>query len=180
MNRDNQTMLTSPNLSYTSRDFNSIYNELINSIPLLTKSWDALITTMNTYYPGGRKYFGGVDLYYGAANPTYLLDYMRTLFYSLTPDQLNIKISLAYFVSFFPLGVILYLIVQFVQKQKDLLLHLLMAVYLFFLAYYLFTFPEIVGKVTLLSMSMSTRLLVIITLVDLFLVIRSLALLKPV
>ena len=41
MNRDNQTMLTSPNLSYTSRDFNSIYNELINSIPLLTKSWDA-------------------------------------------------------------------------------------------------------------------------------------------
>ena len=147
---------------------------------ILTKSWDALITTMNTYYPGGRKYFGGVDLYYGAANPTYLLDYMRTLFYSLTPDQLNIKISLAYFVSFFPLGVILYLIVQFVQKQKDLLLHLLMAVYLFFLAYYLFTFPEIVGKVTLLTMSMSTRLLVIITLVDLFLVIRSLALLKPI
>ena len=36
MNRDNNTMLTSPNLSYTSRDFTSIYDELLKSIPLLT------------------------------------------------------------------------------------------------------------------------------------------------
>lgn len=41
MNRANNTMLTSPNLSYTSRDFTSIYDELLKSIPLLTKSWDA-------------------------------------------------------------------------------------------------------------------------------------------
>jgi hypothetical protein len=40
MNRINNTMLTAPNLSYTSRDFTSIYEELINSIPLLTKSWN--------------------------------------------------------------------------------------------------------------------------------------------
>lgn len=40
MNYQNNDMLTSPNLSYTSRDFNSIYSELMNSIPLLTKSWD--------------------------------------------------------------------------------------------------------------------------------------------
>lgn len=40
MNRDNNTMLTSPNLSYTSRDYSSIYNELLESIPLLTKEWD--------------------------------------------------------------------------------------------------------------------------------------------
>lgn len=40
MNYENNDMLTSPNLSYTSRDFNSIYNELMSSIPLLTKSWE--------------------------------------------------------------------------------------------------------------------------------------------
>lgn len=40
MNRDNNTMLTSPNLNYTSRDYSSIYNELLNSIPLLTKEWE--------------------------------------------------------------------------------------------------------------------------------------------
>ena len=40
MNRDNNTMLTSPNLSYTSRDYTSIYNELLQSIPLLTKEWE--------------------------------------------------------------------------------------------------------------------------------------------
>lgn len=40
MNRDNNTMLTSPNLSYTSRDFTSIYDELLKSIPILTKDWD--------------------------------------------------------------------------------------------------------------------------------------------
>lgn len=41
MNHINNEMATSPNLSYTSRDYNSIYNELLNSIPLLTKEWDA-------------------------------------------------------------------------------------------------------------------------------------------
>lgn len=41
MNRPNETMLTSPNLSYTSRDFTSIYNELLASIPMLTKEWEA-------------------------------------------------------------------------------------------------------------------------------------------
>ncbi len=40
MNYENNDMLTSPNLSYTSRDYTSIYNELMSSIPLLTKSWD--------------------------------------------------------------------------------------------------------------------------------------------
>lgn len=40
MNRDNNTMLTSPNLSYTSRDYKSIYEDLMKSIPLLTKSWE--------------------------------------------------------------------------------------------------------------------------------------------
>lgn len=40
MNYENNAMLTSPNLSYTSRDYASIYNELINSIPLLSKSWN--------------------------------------------------------------------------------------------------------------------------------------------
>lgn len=41
MNRPNETMLTSPNLNYTSRDFTSIYNELLASIPTLTKEWEA-------------------------------------------------------------------------------------------------------------------------------------------
>lgn len=41
MDRTNDTMLTSPNLSYTSRDFKSIYEELLASVPLLTKSWEA-------------------------------------------------------------------------------------------------------------------------------------------
>lgn len=41
MNRPNETMLTSPNLSYTSRDFTSIYNELLASVPMLTKEWIA-------------------------------------------------------------------------------------------------------------------------------------------
>lgn len=40
MNRDNNTMLTSPNLSYTSRDYKSIYEDLMKSLPLLTKSWE--------------------------------------------------------------------------------------------------------------------------------------------
>ena len=147
---------------------------------ILTKSWDALMTSMNTYYPGTRRYWGGVDLYWGSANWKFFFDYMRTIFYPLTPPQRGIKIGLAYFVSFFPLSIILYSIVQFVQKRKDVLLHLLMVVYIFFIAYFLFTFPEFVGKITLMSRSMSTRLLVIISLVDILLIIRSLSIIKPI
>jgi len=39
LNYENNDMLTSPNLSYTSRDFKSIYDELLKSIPQLTRSW---------------------------------------------------------------------------------------------------------------------------------------------
>lgn len=42
MNRKNNDMLTTPNLNYTSRDFNSIYNELLSSIPNLTSEWSPI------------------------------------------------------------------------------------------------------------------------------------------
>jgi len=40
VNYQNNEMLTAPNLSYTSRDFSSIFDELINSIPYLTNEWE--------------------------------------------------------------------------------------------------------------------------------------------
>lgn len=39
MNYKNNEMLTAPNLSYTSRDYKSIYDELYNSISTLTSEW---------------------------------------------------------------------------------------------------------------------------------------------
>ena len=41
MNYKNDERLTSPNLSYTSREYSSIYSELLASIPNLTKEWSA-------------------------------------------------------------------------------------------------------------------------------------------
>ena len=45
MNYKNNEMLTSPYLSYTSRDYKSIYDELVKSIPNLTKIWNPDLVT---------------------------------------------------------------------------------------------------------------------------------------
>lgn len=75
---------------------------------------------------------------------------------------------------------ILFCIVQFYQKKKDLLLYLLIILWLFFIAYYLIPFPEPIAKLTLLTKSFNERLLQIAYFIELIILIRSLHLIKPI
>lgn len=147
---------------------------------VLFKSSDAIITQLNTVYPGLRVYNGGADGYWLSGDIWLLFDYMRTIFYPLTAEELGVKISLAYFISFFPMGTLLYLYTTIKQKKRDLLINLLFIVYIGLIIYYIFTFPAIVGKLTLLNKSISLRMLLIITLIEILLLLRAMTIMDKI
>ncbi|WP_409200212.1 hypothetical protein [Methanobrevibacter sp. DSM 116169] len=147
---------------------------------VLLKSQDAILAQLNTVYPGLRRYYGGPDIYWRSADPYWVFDYMRNIFYPFSPNEIGARISLTYFISFFPMGIIFYSLITFVQKKKDFLLNLLIALYALFILYYLFTFPEIIGKITLMDKSMSLRFLLIITFLDLIIFIRSISIIGKI
>lgn len=146
----------------------------------ISKSSQAINTLSNTIYPGLRLSTGGADFYWLSGDPYLYFDYMRNLFEPLKPTQIISRISMSYCISFFPLGLILFAIVQFVQKKKDILLYLLIAVYIFLLSFYLFTFPEAYAKITLLGKTQPSRLFAIITFIDLLILIRSMSIMDRI
>ena len=147
---------------------------------VIIRCQDDLSILSNTVYPGLRSFNGGPSSYWLSGDPYVYFDYMRNIFEPLKPTQLTSRLSMSYFIAFFPLSWVLFIIVQFVQKRKDLLLYLLCIVYIFLLSFYLFTFPEAYAKLTLLSKTQSSRLFAIITFIDLLILIRSLSLLKKI
>lgn len=147
---------------------------------VLFKSQDAIISQLNTVYPGLRVFYGGVDNYWLSGDPYLLFDYMRNIFDPLLAEELGARISLAYIISFFPMGLLLYLYVTFVQKRRDLLLNILTVIYVVFLAYYLFTWPSFIADITMLGKSMTHRLLGIITFIGLLILIRSIVVMDKI
>ena len=141
---------------------------------IFLKSHQTIISLLNTSYPGLRNYVGG-------GNFLYAFDYISSLFYSIIPQSFNVQVNnFSFVISFFPLSIILYIIVTFVQKQRDIILNSLMVIYVFLGSYYLFSWPAIIGKVTLLGKSTDFRLLVILSFLDLLILIRSMGLLKHI
>ena len=137
---------------------------------IFLKSQTAIQLIMNTTYPGSRVYNGGLELF-NVINPFVL--YIKTIFAPITVGANDFIL-----VSFFPLGIILFVIVQFIQRKKDVLLYLLILVYILLLIYFIFTLPSLVGQLTLLNNTVAIRLISIIYFVDLLILIRSLSLVK--
>ncbi|MDL2246165.1 hypothetical protein LJB96_00955, partial [Methanobrevibacter sp. OttesenSCG-928-K11] len=167
------------NFNYSKKDIALIILFLsilsLFAIYILSKSYETILYSINTIYPGSRIYKGGE----GELN--LIFDYMRTLFYPLySPESGRNPCKYAYFISFFPLNLIIFYIVQFVQKRKDLLLNCLIVIYILFMSYYLISFPEIIGKVTLLGKTTWIRLLPIITFIDIIILIRGMSILKKI
>ncbi|MBQ9026081.1 MAG: hypothetical protein IJ104_06890, partial [Methanobrevibacter sp.] len=142
---------------------------------VLTKSSEAIGILSNTLYPGLRLSTGGADFYWLSGDPYLFFDYMRNLFEPLKPTQIISRVSMSYCISFFPLGLILFAIVQFVQKKRDALLYLLIIVYVILLSFYLFTFPQSYAILTLLGKTQPSRLFAIITFLDLLILIRAMS-----
>ena len=142
---------------------------------LLLKSGNTIHNIISTAYPGKRISNGG-------GNFLDLFHYPYTLTLALTSLSFYINTEIwglfTSFFDFFPLGIILSLIVLFKQKTKNKLLLFMLFLWLFLFIYVSFGFPEFLSKITLMSYATSFRAFSVLSFLNLFLLIYSLSLIN--
>lgn len=163
---------------YGKKDFLIILSSLIIfsiiTAHILNNSYETIKIVMNTAYPGG-------EIFNGSGEWHNLLNYIASVFFPLT--NINIPVNTvenSVFIDFFPVPIILFLIVTFVQKTKDKLLWGLFGLYLLFMVFYFIILPDSIVSITLRNHIKTTRLLNVITFISVLILIRSLASLKEI
>ena len=152
----------------------------------LHMSGDTIETVRNTLYPGGRQFIGGWDSSQFKGETGFLQslsNYVSSIFYPLNIDSafssaVGISRLDSFFYDFFPVPLLLYLFITFVQKHRDKLLNCLIIVYILLSVLSIFAFPEYVYKITLISNTIQRRLILALSLLNLLILIRSLSLLN--
>lgn len=142
----------------------------LSMIYIFKTSESTIFATTNTIYPGTRKYYGGpfgniIELFRGWSS------YLWTFIDIGNPCE---EVD---FISFFPIGIVLSLIILFKQKKKDTWLIVLNIFNILLIIYFLFETPEIVGTLTLMSHA-SPRLVNAIGLINLIILCRSMCIIK--
>lgn len=128
----------------------------VSFLKILKNSLGTVKLVMNTAYPGSRLETGG-----GMAGA--LFRYPGNLFYPFTEENFPVSGNVCEFASFFdlfPLGLLLCLLclaVSLKKKQKDRLLICLMVPFGILGAWVSFSWPELLSKLSLLSMSQTSR-----------------------
>lgn len=135
---------------------------------LFLKSWNTILTVLNTAYPGKRVCTDKLTL-------KVMFAYVYNIFLPFMNTEFNVEWV---FIDFFPLGMILSLWLIIKEKQRDVLLILMNLCEIFFLAIYLLPVPEILLKATLLSMVPSTRALIPMGFLNILILIRAFSLKK--
>ncbi len=133
------------------------------------KSADAIHIVRNTVYPGNRISTGGGGF-------LWFFKYGASMFLPLIERNLNTNPPEASaFFDFFPLGIFLAFYVLFAEKKRDsMLISLLVAQAILFI-YTVFGLPEFFAKITFLSYTTSYRTILATGLINVFLLLRSLA-----
>ena len=136
------------------------------------KSKDTISLVMNTAYPGARCETGGG--YWGK-----YFNYPSNLFFTLDDQDLGTNVCEgAVFFDLFPVGFILALIVIFKEKNKDVLLIILLTISAIFAIWCAFGLPKILAKLTLLYLSPAKRTFVAVGFLNILVLIRSMSLIK--
>lgn len=106
----------------------------------------------NAIYPGQRFSIGG-------EKPDYALDWIPSMFFSISQSGFDYgnECELSAFLSLFPLGFVLSCAA--IYKRKNGLLVSLMLLGMVYFVYFSFGIPEFVSKITLLSMTTSSRII---------------------
>ncbi len=141
---------------------------------ILNYSMDTIKIIMNTAYPSGERFNGCGDW-------NYLFNYVASIFFPLT--DLNIPLNTvehSVFIDFFPVPIILSLIVIIVQKTKDKLLAGLLALYFICMIFYFIPLPDPIISLTLRDHIRTARLFPVISFIGVLILIRSLASLKEI
>lgn len=136
---------------------------------IFTKSSVAVHQMMSTVYPGARLETGGGQF-------LRLFQYAGNLFFPIKDKNLLSNVcEQSVFFDFFPLGIVLALLVIFKQRKKDVLLFCLLGVTAVLGAWCVFTWPAWLAKITLLSNCQSSRAHVAFGFANILLLIRSMA-----
>lgn len=112
---------------------------------IFIKSWSTIITTLNTAYPGKRVILekGSPVIYTG-----FIINSLFTIITSFdNPCDMTVMMD------FWPIGLVLLVIYLFKEKKKDILILLSLISIVILNTYYLFSFPQLLAKITLLSFS---------------------------
>ncbi|WP_407432206.1 hypothetical protein [Methanobrevibacter sp.] len=166
------------NFSYDKKDLLIIFTSLIIlgllMLHILNNSLDTIKIIMNTAYPGGERFNG-------AGEWEYFFNYLASIFFPLTDVNLPINaVEHSVFIDFFPVPIIISIIVLVIQKTKDKLLLGLLALYLIFIIFYFIPLPDPIISLTLRDHMKTTRLFDVISFISLLILIRSLASLKEI
>lgn len=135
------------------------------------KSRGTIDIITHTVYPGNRIEFGGGTL-------VEIFQYWSNIFLPVQNNYLNNVSEQAVFFDFFPLGLILSLIVIFKDKIKDRVLIFLLLLDLIFSVWCFIGFPAFLSKITFLSYSTGKRVFICLGFINILLLIRSLSLIK--
>lgn len=137
---------------------------------LFANSWETIQIILNTVYPGSRLETGGGQI-------QKIFEYPINVFFNISSSQLlTNKCEESAFFDLFPLGLIFTFYVIFKQKKKDLLLMILIILDVFFGIWMISGFPKVIAQLTLLSNSQPSRTHLAFGLVNVIMLIRSLAL----
>lgn len=140
------------------------------------RSWDTILSILNTVYPGNRETTGGGILY----NFFYYTANLFTPFDTNVPGSNVCEIASVF--TLFPLNILFCIFILIYQhktkKKKDLLLILLLIFTIFLSVYCILGFPATLSKLTLLSLSQSGRTVAIIGILNLIILLRSIFIAK--
>lgn len=143
------------------------------TIYILTKSKETVHIIRNTVYPGSSLFKGGIGV-------NTLFQYPASFFTPFRDIGMGIsnQCEMSRFIDFAPMGWIIAAIVLVKEKNRDLLLYLLLAVSAIFTIYIAFGFPQKLANILLLSFSSPNRLLVISGFLNILILIRALSIMK--
>lgn len=140
------------------------------------KSYDTIQLVLNTAYPGNRTVTGGSLEEIGQFVKSY-----GNIFFGVdaAAGAMNTSEYSAVF-DFFPLGIIFSIGAMIRRKKADVLSIILLVISAFFSLFICFQFGETLAKITFLSLTMPKRLVAIVGIINLYLLIRAVALRRDI
>lgn len=137
---------------------------------ILFKSGDTIVSVLSTAYPGARVECGGDA-------SCQFFNYPMSIAYPLSDVNAVPNVcELATFFDFFPLGLVMALLIFFKEKKHDKMLIILLIFECIIGLYCVVGFPEILAKLTLLSFSSSDRAFIVIGMFNILILIRAMSL----
>lgn len=134
---------------------------------ILMKSWNTILATLNTVYPGKRIVLekGSLKVYIG-----FIVNSLLTILTSIdNPCDMTVMMDL------WPVVLILLAIYVLKEKKKDILVTMCLVVALILNAYYIFAMPEWLAKITLFSRTWYGRVYQVFGLLNIFMLFRVLS-----